>query len=165
MFRVTLAIILASIAFSVHADEFYVALQVECSKTGDYVAVNYLGAYNEEGKAMVQRLGEDGIDPWKLVVIADDHISEMKTLTKQCSLSDGIYIVDIGPLPGNGNIQGRCGAQMSAWMRIHKDDTPLLRTGFEGDCFADYPVTTRVLWRAGAEKAEITEVAHDEFYK
>jgi hypothetical protein len=165
MSRLVLAFILASVSLSARADEFYIAVHVECSKASDYVAVDYMGAYNEKGKAMMERLGEKGIDPWKLVTITDDRVSEMNTVKRECSLSDGDYVVEIGPSPGNGNIQGRCGAQMSAWARIYKEDAQLFYSPFEGDCFSQRPVLTRVLWRAGAAKAETTETPHDEFYK
>jgi hypothetical protein len=162
------ALVLASITLSlkVYADSFYVAVQFECNKAEGFVAVNYLGAYNEEGEAMMRRLGEDGINPWKLVEVIDDRITKMSTVRKECELSDGSYVVEIGPSPGNGNIQGRCGAQMSAWATFHKGNKLLLRTGFEGDCHdVESPITTKALWRSGAKEPEISDMPYDEFYK
>jgi len=164
--RYVLATMALILALPVHADSFYVAVQFECKKADDLVAVRYLGAYNDEGKAMMEHLGEDGIDPWKLVEVTGDRITRMDTVIRECELSDGLYVVEIGPSPGNSNIQGRCGAQMSAWAAFHKGSELLLRTGFESDCHdVQSPVRTRVVWRAGAKAPEITEVPYDEFYK
>lgn len=166
MLRITLALAWALLSLPAHADWFHVAVHFECDKTNDFVAVNYLGAYNEEGEAMIQRLGKDGVDPWKLVEVQDDRITKTNTVKRECALSDGIYLAEIGPAPGNGNVQGRCGAHMSAWTTLQKGSELLVQTGFEGDCHdRESPIRTRVLWRAGAKAPEITEVPHVEFHK
>jgi hypothetical protein len=166
MLRSTLALLCFLLSFPANADSFYVAVKFECDKISDSVAVNYLGAYNERGEAMIKSLGEMGINPWTLVETDDSRITKMNTVKKECELSDGIYLVEIGPSPGNGNILGRCGGHMSAWVSFHKGNEELVRTDFEGDCFdVESPIRTRVLWRVGAEHPEITEIPHDDFYK
>lgn len=162
------AVVIASLMLSlpVYADSFHVAVQYDCDKAEDFVAVYYLGAYNEEGEELMQRLGKDGINPWELVEVTDDRITTENTVRRECELSDGSYVVEIGPSPGNRNIQGRCGAHMSAWVTFHKENKLLSRTGFEGDCHdLESPIRTRALWRSGAEEPEITEVPYFEFYR
>jgi hypothetical protein len=164
--RYVLVTVALMLSLPVYSDSFHVAVQFECRKAADFVAVSYRGAYNDEGEVMMERLGEDGIDPWKLVEVTDDRITRMDTVKRECELSDGLYVVEIGPSPGNGNIQGRCGAQISAWAAFYKGHELLLRTEFESDCFdVESPIRTRVLWRAGAKAPAITEVSYHEFYK
>lgn len=207
-------IALMSLAANAAADSFYNVAKVECDMKNDFVAVRYLGAYNENGRALIagtdgngirlwkrveaadndetggRSQGEDrfdpwrqleiamnvekfvmgpdenAVDPWSLVEISDGRITRLNSVQKACSLSDGTYVVEIGPSPGNTNIQGRCGAHVSAWAELYRGDKLLVRSGFEGDCFdTESTILTRVLWRAGATSPEITESPHDSFYE
>lgn len=120
MLRYILLVLCVLEATNAVADAFYVAVRFECDRKNDFVAVHYLGAYNEQGEALIASLDENGMEPWKLVEVTGDKIIKQNTVTKECTLSDGTYKVEIGPAPGNSNIQGRCGAEMSAWAEVSK---------------------------------------------
>lgn len=90
----------------------------------------------------------------------------MNTVNWECELSDGTYLIELGPSPGNANVLGRCGGHISAWVSFRKGDVQLVRTGLGGSCEdLESPVRTRVLWRAGGNAPELTEVRGDQFYR
>jgi hypothetical protein len=103
------------------------------------MVITYDGAYNEEGEAMVASKRKTQWDPWKLVTMKDDgnHIASLKTVHRQCHLSDGAYDIAITPSPGNFNIQGRCGAWMTASAVVKKGNRSIHAVQrFENDCHA-----------------------------
>jgi len=163
-----IAIIVLSTA-SAHADFFYKLAGYECDEKADAVILTYVGAHDEAGKKMMKNKGARQWDPWSLVVKDrknGDSIASCKTVHGQCKLSDGIYDITIGALPGNANLQGRCGGFMSAWAEVKRNtETVLSRHEFEfGDCHVAQPVTTKITIQAGG-KPDIVKVPWDDFYK
>lgn len=163
-----IAIIALSVNFA-HADFFYKLLGYECDEKADTVILTYRGGLNEAGKMMMKNKGPRQWDPWKLIVKdkKKNFIASHKTAHGQCKLSDGVYGIAIGPLPGNANLQGMCGGFMSAWAEVRRDSKIVLpRHEFEfGDCHVTQPVTTRITIQAGNEKPVIEKVPWDDFYK
>ncbi|MCL1926293.1 MAG: hypothetical protein FWF95_04040 [Syntrophorhabdaceae bacterium] len=120
----------------VHADWLYKFVVYDCDKGKDLINIKYVAKYNEEGKKIDDNKDENTINPWELVDGDEDmKIVEKKEIVKKCQLSGGNYDVTIGPSPGNeGNVLGRCGASMSAWVSIKKEDKEIYKGSFEGDC-------------------------------
>ena len=151
------------------ADSFYTLVRYECVAAKGEVVIRHLGAYNEAGEAMVNNKAENEWDPWKLVKIRDDgnrtEIVGIEEVKKTCKLRDGIYEVVIRPSPGNYNVQGRCGAHMSAGVRISKANKRIIDTDFEGDCHEMGSVITDVVVSVGSDTAVVTKVEWDDFYK
>ena len=154
---------------SAHADFFYKLVGYECDRNTNAVILNYLGAHNKAGKEMVQNKGPQQWDPWSLIDKMKDanHIGSLKTVHGQCELTDGIYDITIGPLPGNFNLQGICGGFMSAWAEVRRGSEIVLpRHAFEfGDCHNAQPVTTKIVIEAGSKEPVIKKVPWDDFYK
>ena len=153
-----------------HADVFYVLAGYTCDTRNDRVLLTYDGAYNEAGKALVAGKTKTQWEPWSLITMAndDDHIKSVKTVRGNCRLSDGIYQVAINASPGNFNIQGRCGAWITAGATVKKRNRTIYSISrFEKDCQdMDSPVTTRVIIQAGKPAPpEVRTVKWDEFYK
>lgn len=153
---------------SAHADFFYRLVGYDCEAGA--VIVTYMGGLNEAGKEMMKNKGPRQWDPWKLIVLDRknrNHIGSHKIVHGQCKLSDGLYDIAIGPLPGNANLQGMCGAFMSAWTEVKRGAEMVLpRHAFEsGDCHVAQPVTTKITIRAGGKKPDIEKVPWDDFYK
>jgi hypothetical protein len=153
-----------------HADVFYVLVGYTCDARSDRLVLTYDGAYNEDGKAMVAKKAKTQWEPWSLIKAMrdDDHIKSLRTVRGSCRLSDGIYQIAITPSLGNFNIQGRCGAWMTAGASVRKSNKTIYSIpGFESDCQdMDTPVTTRVTIQAGkAAPAEVRTVKWDDFYK
>lgn len=153
-----------------HADFFHKLVGYECDTKANSVILTYSGAYNEAGRKMIKGKGRRQWDPWSL--IAKDkknknHIGSLKTVHGQCRLRDGIYTITIGALPGNANLQGKCGGFMSAWAEVRRNSkTVLPRHAFEyGDCHVTQPVTTRIVIEGGAGEPVITTVPWDSFYE
>jgi hypothetical protein len=156
-------------ASTAYADFFYKLVGYECDEKADAVILTYAGALNEAGKEMMKNKGPRQWDPWKLIVRDKknrNYIGSQKTVGGQCKLSDGIYDITIGPLPGNANLQGKCGGFMSAWAEVKRgSDVVLPRHAFEfGDCHVAEPVTTKIVIEAGKAPV-IKKVPWDEFYR
>jgi hypothetical protein len=163
-----LALVLCMSSGLAHADWFYKLAGYTCDAKNNQLLLTYDGAYNEEGEAMLAHKTKTQWDPWSLVTTTDDgdHIKSRKTAHGSCKLSDGIYQVEIRPVPGNSNIQGRCGAWATAGARVMKGNKAIYSiSSFESDCLdTDTPVTTRVVIQAG-KPAEVRTVKGNDFYK
>ena len=97
----------------------------------------------------------------------DDHIGSTKTVHGRCKLADGVYKITIGPSPGNFNIQGSCGAFVSAWAEVRRGSRVLLpRYMFEADCHdMETPITTEIIIKAGNRKPIFRTVPWGDFYR
>jgi len=149
------------------ADEFYELVGYKCDRANDQIVVTYRGAFNERGREMADHKGPNEWDPWSLVGPGkvENRLGELTTIKKSCKLSDGQYVVEIGPAPGNMNYEGECGAFMSAWTAILKDSKVIGRYQFEQDCTDLNPVITKIVVRARSSEPELTRVQAADFYK
>lgn len=170
MKRILIIVLLALSVSTAHADFFYKLVGYDCDIKNDAVILSYAGAHNEAGKKMMMKKSPGQWDPWSLVAKNKkkrDFIVSHKTVHGQCRLSDGVYRITIGPLPGNANLQGKCGGFMSAWAEVQRDaEVVLPRHVFEfGDCHVAEPVTTKITIKAGNREPVIDKVPWDDFYK
>ena len=152
----------------VRADAFYTLVGYVCDKVGDRLVVTYHGGYNEAGESMMAHKLETQWNPWELVVAKDDdHIGSVLTIKRRCHLSDGVYQVALWAVPGNFNVQGRCGAAMTAGAEVKRGAKIVSRVaGFESDCGdLESSVITRVEICPKRPEAVKVSVPHDEFYK
>ncbi len=149
MFRSVILLVLLAVVSSAHADWFYRLVGFECNQQSDQLVVRYRGAYNEEGKAMVEGKTKTEWNPGELIASMkdDDHIGELTTINAVCRLKHSTYQLSFGPTPGNFNIQGSCGAVVTAWVEIRRGKKVVLpRHEMEGDCHdSEAPVTTEIL--------------------
>lgn len=157
-------------AVAAHADSFDKLIGYDCDPDQDAVILSYTGAYNETGRKMKVKKGPRRWDPWTLVVKDKKnkhYIRTSKTVGGECRLSDGLYRITIGPLPGNANLQGKCGGFMSAWAMVKRgDDTVLPRHEFEiGDCHMTGPVTTKITIKASDGPPAVEKVPWEDFYR
>jgi hypothetical protein len=163
-----LSLLLLALAGPASADTFYTLVSYECDQDANRIVITYRGAYNEEGENLVRFKSDDQWEPGQLIksMIDDDHIGELETIHRTCRLADGEYSISIGPSPGNMNIQGRCGAQLSAWVEIERESTKLLRRHhFEGDCHMGAPVLTKVEVQGGKPEPLLSYTPYNEFYR
>ena len=161
-------VLLLITSLSAYADSFYVLVGYVCDNKQDQLIVTYDGAYNEEGEAMVANKRDTQWDPWNLVTAKDDdHIGSLKTVKRKCRLSDGTYSIAITPSPGNFNVQGRCGAWMTASAIVRKGNRTVHAVPrFENDCHdSDSPIITRVTIKPRTATAEVSTVRWNDFYK
>ena len=168
MMKALITSLLLTTSISAYADSFYVLVGYVCDVKGDQLVLTYDGAYNEEGETMMAKKRDTQWDPWSLVTAKDkDHIGSLKTVRGSCRLSDGLYKVAITPSPGNFNVQGRCGAWMTASATITKGNKVISQVPrFESDCHdMDSPITTRVIVRAKKSAPEVKTLKWEEFYK
>ena len=162
-----MAIVLSATA--ANADWCYKFVGYECDPTSNTITITYRGAFNEAGKEMLKNkrpqqwyLG-DLIESMK----DEDHIGSLKTIKRQCKLSDGTYTITFGPMPGNVNVQGKCGAWITGWVEVWCGSTAILphRT-FETSCEdTETPVVTSIIIKPGESKPIIKSVPHEEFCK
>ncbi|WAJ39528.1 hypothetical protein OU800_09955 [Pseudomonas sp. GOM7] len=150
------------------ADWFHTLARYECNQAADALLLSYLGAYNEDGEALLAKAGENEWNPWSLLEIQDDtkgtYVTGIKSIERSCKLSDGIYVVIISGQPGNTNILGRCGAQATASVKIIKNNNPIYTGSFESDCHSGAPVITEI--KASPNNSiKITTTPNNDFFK
>ena len=151
-----LAAFLAFLLFTgtASADAFYKLVGYRCDKTADKLVLTYDAAANSDGEEMFRNKSAHQWDPWGLIEMKDeDHVAKLQTIKRSCKLSDGTYLISLGPIPGNMNIQRRCGAWISAWAEVRRRGQIIYpRSNFERGvgCFvADGEIVTRVEIRPG----------------
>jgi len=107
---------------SAKANGIYKLVGCECDAKGNAVVITYVGAYGDAGKKMMKNKGPQQWDLWKLIELTKDgnFIHSTKTVGGRCRLEDGTYDIRLGPLPGNGNLQGMCGGHMAAWAEVRR---------------------------------------------
>ena len=152
-----------------HADWFYTLVGFTCDREANRLVIQYRGAYNDDGKAMVQKKSRTEWEPSELIASMkdDDHIGSLRTVQRTCRLKGTTYTVRIGPTPGNWNIQGSCGAAMSAWVEVWQNGKAVLpHYELAGDCHdSEAPVTTEIAFVGGGTKPVFKKVLPDEFHK
>lgn len=162
----TLPLLLMGIAGAASADEFHVVLRYSCEPANDSLQLEYDGAYNEAGKRLLENGGSNDwdISKWNVAFNEARDFVHMTAVQRTCHLSDGDYSIEAGRVPGNYDVQGRCGAWSTAWVRICKNETQLAFIHFESDCLMAEPIVKTIKVRARGH-SEITKVPPDEFYK
>lgn len=136
-------------ACSAHADAFFKLVGYECNRQADRLILTYGAAANGEGESMMEAKSSTQWDPWELTKMgAEDHIKTTRTVKASCRLSRDTYHIELGPIPGNFDLQGRCGAWISAWAEVRLNKKIIYpRTDFEsgvGCYYADGEITTRI---------------------
>jgi len=121
----------------------------QCDKRSDRLILTYGAAANGEGQRMMEKKTSTQWDPWTLIEGQDEYnIGSTTTVRATCKLSSGVYSIALGPVPGNTNPQGRCGAWISPWAEVRLGKKVVYpRADFEsgvGCFFADGEITTRV---------------------
>lgn len=149
------------IAGSLQAAPEYVLAGYECDKANDQLILTYDPAADESD---VSTKKATQWEPWTLVVAKDeDHIGSLKTVRRKCRLSDGTYEISITPSPGNFNVQGRCGAWITAGAKVTKGTKLIYRIDrFENDCH-DYknPITTKVVIKPRNHPPQVQTISAD----
>lgn len=167
MKRLLLLLMILLMSFSASADAFYVLVGYDCDKKTNQLHITYDGAYNEAGKAMDEGRRKTQWNPWELTVAKDDdHIGSLKTVRAKCRLSNGTYKIELTPSPGNFNVQGQCGAWMTAGATITKNKKVIYSIDrFDRDCIATEPIVTRIFISPKLAQPKVTSVNWDDFYK
>jgi hypothetical protein len=150
----------------INADWFYQTINYTCDSNEDKIVIEFKGAYNENGKSLISNKGPDGWDPWELVIIGKDGKTIIKELTviRKCKLSDGEYLVEIGPNPANNNTSGLDGLVMTAWVAVTKNNH-IITKKYMGSWKVEGPVMTKVVIRGKSNKPKIYYTSSDDFYK
>jgi len=155
------ALLLSLIAGSAHADGFFKLVGYQCNHRADRLILTYGAAANGAGQSMMEAKSNTQWDLWGLTERgADDRIKATRTVKASCRLSNGTYDIRLGPIPGNVNPDGRCGAWISAWAEVRLNKKVIYRRqDFEsgvGCFFANGEITTRVEIVPGRSKQVMT---------
>ncbi|SHN01517.1 hypothetical protein [Rhizobacter sp. OV335] len=147
--RGLLALMLCLCFDTAHADAFFKLVGYQCDRKADRLVLTYDAVANGAGQRMLAAKTDQQWDPWSLVHAAgESQIGSMTTVQRTCALSDGLYAIELGPVPGNMNTEGRCGAWMSAWAEVRRGTRIIYpHADFEsgvGCFYADGMITTRV---------------------
>jgi hypothetical protein len=158
----------AAFSIDAYADNFRVLVGYHCDKTKDQLLLTYDEASDDSIKPIFVKDIQAQWNPWDLTIPKDDdHIKDVITKVSKCRLSDGDYFAHITASPGNFNIQGRCGAWITARAEVTlgKKIIYTLRR-FEKDCMdMDTPIITRVIIKTGGQSPEIITVPFSRFYQ
>jgi len=97
-----------------NADYWVDAVLGVCDKSKDEFKIEYLGAYNQEGDALHERV-------------------KAETVT-ECSLSDGVYKSNVRTFMRNNTGAGRCGAVPLIEVTIIKNSKEIYSSLIQNDC-------------------------------
>lgn len=143
-----------TMAASVHAEYYYRYVSYSCDTKRDRLTINYAtipyeGDYNPEKRT----------NQWEmhsLIETKEDHrahsiISKINNVTRYCKLSAGTYKITIAPAPGNYDLEGKCGAHMSAWVKVSLEGKILLPDyDFDDYCInPESQITTQIILKPG----------------
>jgi len=169
MLRLLVLLVALSIYSPARADWFYTLVGFQCDRTADRLTIRYRGAYNDEGKLMVSGKSATEWEPGSLIATMkdDDHIGTLRTIEATCRLRHSAYRLRIGATPGNFNIQGECGASVSAWVEVRRGSKLVLpHYELEGPCHdREAPVTTEISFSSSFGPPAFKKLLQDEFQK
>jgi hypothetical protein len=163
MKRLLVVLVFLVVAPSAHADWFHTLVGYKCNQATQRLVVYYVGAYNEDGESMVQHKTANEWAPSSLVTMRDeDHYGESRSVARTCDLKHGSYEIKLGPSPGNANVQGQCGAHVSAWVSIKRNGEIVGNYTFDEDCHAK-EVLVRVTIDGSTAAPRLKHVSRNSF--
>jgi hypothetical protein len=140
-----------------------------CDTANDQIIIEYLCCGDETFEALTNKKVSNAWYPWDLVTAdkSGNHIIKTKKIIKTCVLSDGKYKITIGPEPGNWNLQGEHGGDLSAWVEISKNGKKVIHKIMEDnwDWGSNKRIVSKIIFKAKKPQPNIIEVTLDEFYK
>lgn len=169
--RIVLLITALMLPDLARADPFFKLVRYVCDRDQDAIVISYHGTFAEDSdipNPLMVAGEQDAWDPWDLVQTDETRwvITAVSTVERRCLLSDGEYVVTIAPRPGNRNINGNCGAWVTAAVKVERAQQELSNLQFERSCNPPrYPVVTRLVVHTGDTPPNIVEQTRDEFYR
>lgn len=147
------------------ADTWHELMRYSCNSQAERLQIEYLGAYNEEGDSLVRSKTENDVNPWDLVVTGNDprYLARTNTVVKQCRLRTNLYIVELGALPCNFDLEGINGGMMQGYARIRKGNVEISKEAFGSCSVLNERVVTKVQVIAG-RKPVVTRKAASEYF-
>jgi len=149
-----LTALLITLAVPVHAEYYYQYVSYSCDAKRDRLTLNYAtipyeGDYKPdkrrnqwEMRSLIERKEDDR---------AHAIISKITKVIRYCKLSSGTYKITIAPAPGNYDLEGQCGAHMSAWVEVSLEGKKLLPAyTFDDYCInPESKITTQIILKPG----------------
>lgn len=147
----------------------YPLITYNCTPGSDIVKVTNSLLKNDVGKTYNYSDADGTYSPWDLVEIKrtaeKSRIVKTKKLIKKCTLSSGEYTLTIEPQLFGRDLNGRCGASISAALTITYDGVDILeRTPFENFCHGNAPVIIRVTTFGKTGEVKIKRIPKYKFY-
>ncbi len=149
------------------ADQFYIAIQVNCAPKLSTLDVVFKGAWNESGEMMLRSLGKNSWSTWDLVEFAQDangkYTMQEKKKQVRCQIGSSRYVVDIQSMMAPGfHPEGKCASRMGAKAQVTLNRRIIAEAGLDG-CTENGNVTTSMTIAPGKAVAK-TEVPAEKFY-
>jgi len=121
--------------------------------------IGYFSAYNLPTKSM---------ELWDTFDLKknkkdSDYVESVYEIIRICDIGKDQYIVKIRPVPGNWNLNGRCGARTYGGASIMKNDVLIFDENFE-ECESE-KIISKVRISTDQNDPVITKLDHKEFYK
>ncbi|MDP1929056.1 MAG: hypothetical protein Q8K62_11150 [Thiobacillus sp.] len=128
---------------------------IECNKKTKTLEIGYFQAYNLPGKEM------DLWDTFDLKTNSKngDYVQSVHELTRKCNIEKDQYLVKIRPVPGNWNLNGRCGGRTYGGATIFKNGVKIFDGNFQ-ECESK-EIITRIIISPGEKLLVIKEAYKD----
>ena len=151
------------------SERIYPLITYKCDPGADTTIITNSLLTTSEGENYAYSDVEGTYSPWNLVEIehSSDKSRIVKTskLTKTCKLSSGEYTLTIEPQLFGRDLNGRCGASISAALTISYDGVDILeRTPFENFCHGNAPVIIRITTFGQTGEVKIKRIPKYRFY-
>ena len=156
MTKKIIILLLLLVSILLYSDSIYKFVKYKKNISEDEFIISYISAYNKEGREMIKNIDKNSWYLRDLIKWNDKGFVVDKTkIVKECVLSDGKYKIEIMPVPGNRNVNARCGAWLTAKVTVYKDDKLIFTKRFEVDCHSIEGRIRQIKIKANFEQPEI----------
>lgn len=140
------------------ADDLNV-IGIGCDEKSKILEIGYFSAYN---------LPTQQMDLWDTFDLKknkkdSDYVESVHEIVRTCNIENDQYIVKIRPVPGNWNLNGRCGGRTYGGASIIKNGVLIFDANFE-ECESE-EIISKVKISTDQTNPVVTKLKHEEFYK
>ncbi|OGS75409.1 MAG: hypothetical protein A2Z94_08030 [Gallionellales bacterium GWA2_55_18] len=131
---------------------------IECHKKLKVLEIGYFTTYNLPTKTM---------DLWDTFYLKknkedSDYVESVHELVRRCNIGKDRYIVKIRPVPGNWNLNGRCGGATYGGAKIIKNGVLIFDANFE-ECESK-EIISKVRISTGSKHPAVTKMTRKNYY-
>ncbi len=131
---------------------------VTCNEKTKVLEIGYFTAYN---------LPAEPMDLWDTFDLKrnkknSDYVESVHEIVRACKIEEDQYIVEIRPVPGNWNLNGRCGARTYGGATIMKNGVLIFDANFE-ECESK-EIISKVRISTGQEDPVVTKMTRKGYY-
>lgn len=127
------------------AKDYFPLITYECNPAKDFILVTHALLKDGKEKGFKYSKADGTYTPWDLVEIENNKIIDTRSIKNICKLGSVEYSVILEPQVFNKNLDGQCGATISAAITIVANNVAIMeRKAFDFYCTGNSPVITGV---------------------